>query len=146
MILIKLGGSIITNKETPLSARRKTIDRILNQIKHIKEPKILVHGGGSSGDRTAHLWQRQKQQPQRMCNYHPPIPMFNFIVPFICFPFSLFALHLPILIFFGISISLYNFSFAEQRLTLKIGMCWFCMMLYQNMRNSTIKVVYPVFV
>ena len=52
MILIKLGGSIITNKETPLSARRKTIDRILNQIKHIKEPKILVHGGGSYG----HYW------------------------------------------------------------------------------------------
>jgi len=26
MILIKLGGSIITNKEKPLSARRKTID------------------------------------------------------------------------------------------------------------------------
>ncbi len=52
MILIKLGGSIITNKEKPLSARRKTIDRILNQIKHIKEPKILVHGGGSYG----HYW------------------------------------------------------------------------------------------
>ncbi len=52
MILIKLGGSIITNKEKPLSARRKTIDHILNQIKRIKEPKILVHGGGSYG----HYW------------------------------------------------------------------------------------------
>ena len=52
MILIKLGGSIITNKEKPLSARRKTIDNILNQIKRIKEPKILVHGGGSYG----HYW------------------------------------------------------------------------------------------
>ena len=29
MILIKLGGSIITNKERPLSARRKTIENIL---------------------------------------------------------------------------------------------------------------------
>ena len=52
MILIKLGGSIITNKEKPLSARRKTIDNILNQIKRIREPKILVHGGGSYG----HYW------------------------------------------------------------------------------------------
>ena len=52
MILIKLGGSIITNKEKPLSARRKTIDNILNQINRIREPKILVHGGGSYG----HYW------------------------------------------------------------------------------------------
>ena len=52
MILIKLGGSIITNKEKPLSARRKAIDSILNQIKRIREPMILVHGGGSYG----HYW------------------------------------------------------------------------------------------
>jgi len=52
MILIKLGGSIITNKEKPLSARRKTIGNILNQIKRIREPMILVHGGGSYG----HYW------------------------------------------------------------------------------------------
>ena len=52
MILIKLGGSIITNKEKPLSARRKTIDNILKQIQKIKEPKVIVHGGGSYG----HYW------------------------------------------------------------------------------------------
>ena len=52
MILIKLGGSIITNKEKPLSARRKAIDSILNQIKRIRAPMILVHGGGSYG----HYW------------------------------------------------------------------------------------------
>jgi len=52
MILIKLGGSIITNKEKPLSPRRKTIDNILKQIRKIKEPKIIVHGGGSYG----HYW------------------------------------------------------------------------------------------
>ena len=38
MILIKLGGSIITNKGKPESARRKTIDNILKQIKKINEP------------------------------------------------------------------------------------------------------------
>ena len=42
MILIKLGGSIITNKGKSQSARRKTIDNILKQIKRIDEPKILV--------------------------------------------------------------------------------------------------------
>ena len=52
MILIKMGGSIITNKGKPQSARRKTIDNILKQIKKINEPIILVHGGGSYG----HYW------------------------------------------------------------------------------------------
>ena len=52
MILIKLGGSIVTNKERPQSVRRKTIDNILKQIKKIDEPKILVHGCGSYG----HYW------------------------------------------------------------------------------------------
>ena len=55
MILIKLGGSIITNKEKPISARRKTIYNILKQIRKIKEPKIIVHGGGSYG----HYWSVQ---------------------------------------------------------------------------------------
>jgi isopentenyl phosphate kinase len=52
MILIKLGGSIITNKEKPLSPRKKTIDNIAKQLKKISEPVIIVHGGGSFG----HYW------------------------------------------------------------------------------------------
>ena len=52
MILVKLGGSIITNKEKPLSVRKKTIENIAKQIKKIDEPIIIVHGGGSFG----HFW------------------------------------------------------------------------------------------
>ena len=52
MILIKLGGSIITNKEKPLSPRRKTIDNLAKSLKKISEPMIIVHGGGSYG----HYW------------------------------------------------------------------------------------------
>ena len=52
MILIKLGGSIITNKEKPLSPRRKTIDNLSKSLKKIAEPIIIVHGGGSYG----HYW------------------------------------------------------------------------------------------
>jgi len=52
MILIKLGGSIITNKEKPLSPRRKTIDNLAKSLKKINEPIIIVHGGGSYG----HYW------------------------------------------------------------------------------------------
>lgn len=52
MILIKLGGSIITNKGKPLSPRRKAIGKIVSKLRKIKEPMIIVHGGGSFG----HYW------------------------------------------------------------------------------------------
>ena len=52
MILIKLGGSIITNKEKPLSAKRKAIDNLAKNLKKIDESIIIVHGGGSYG----HYW------------------------------------------------------------------------------------------
>ena len=52
MILIKLGGSIITNKEKALCPRKKTIEKIVKRLKKIDEPIIIVHGGGSYG----HYW------------------------------------------------------------------------------------------
>lgn len=52
MILIKLGGSIITNKEKPLSPRMVAISNIASQLRKIGEPYIIVHGGGSFG----HYW------------------------------------------------------------------------------------------
>src|SRR5438094_8496576 len=52
MILIKLGGSIITNKEKPLTANKPTIRRLTSHLRRIKEPLVVVHGGGSYG----HYW------------------------------------------------------------------------------------------
>lgn len=52
MILIKLGGSVITNKKRPLSARKKAIDAASRALGRIREPVVVVHGGGSYG----HYW------------------------------------------------------------------------------------------
>lgn len=52
MILVKLGGSVITNKSRPLSARRKAIDRLAACMANIDESVAVVHGGGSYG----HYW------------------------------------------------------------------------------------------
>lgn len=52
MILIKLGGSVITNKEKPLSPRKKTVENIAKNLKKLSEPFVIVHGGGSFG----HYW------------------------------------------------------------------------------------------
>jgi len=52
MILIKLGGSIITNKQKPQTPNISAINKIAIQLKKIEEPIIIVHGGGSFG----HYW------------------------------------------------------------------------------------------
>jgi len=67
MILIKLGGSIITNKEKPLSPRRKTIENLSKNLKKIKEPIIIVHGGGSYG----HYWSVKYDMHTKGKKYDP---------------------------------------------------------------------------
>ena len=52
MILVKLGGSIITNKEKPLSPRKKAIENLCKCLKKVDEPLVIIHGGGSYG----HYW------------------------------------------------------------------------------------------
>jgi isopentenyl phosphate kinase len=47
LILIKLGGSVITFKEKPLAANFEAIRRISYVLASIKTPIILIHGGGS---------------------------------------------------------------------------------------------------
>ncbi len=67
MILIKLGGSIITNKERPLSPRIATIQRIARQLKKIRESVIIVHGGGSFG----HYWSVKYDMHTKPARYDP---------------------------------------------------------------------------
>ena len=66
MILIKLGGSIITNKEKHLSPRKKSIDKIVRALKKIDESIIVVHGGGSYG----HYWSVKYNMHTKPANYN----------------------------------------------------------------------------
>jgi len=66
MILIKLGGSVITNKKKPLSPRKKSIDKIVRALKKIDEPIIVVHGGGSYG----HYWSVKYNMHTKPANYN----------------------------------------------------------------------------
>ncbi|ACS90284.1 MULTISPECIES: isopentenyl phosphate kinase [Thermococcus] len=51
MIIIKLGGSVISDKNTPYSFNREVVEEIAEEIAQFypKESFILVHGGGSFG-------------------------------------------------------------------------------------------------
>ncbi|MDW3653652.1 MAG: isopentenyl phosphate kinase, partial [Nitrososphaeraceae archaeon] len=52
VVLIKLGGSVVTHKERPMTINKIAIDRIFKSLLSIKVPIIVVHGGGSFG----HYW------------------------------------------------------------------------------------------
>ena len=55
LILIKLGGSVVTFKDRPLAANSGAIDKIAQALTRINAPSIIVHGGGSFG----HHWSVQ---------------------------------------------------------------------------------------
>ncbi len=49
MILIKLGGSVITDKSKTTTARHDVIERLAQEIAQAPGKKLIVHGGGSFG-------------------------------------------------------------------------------------------------
>ncbi|MEK7517226.1 MAG: isopentenyl phosphate kinase, partial [Patescibacteria group bacterium] len=54
IILIKFGGSIITDKNTPYKARPDVIARLAKELKKIKDVSlVLAHGSGSYGHTSA---------------------------------------------------------------------------------------------
>ena len=49
MNIIKIGGSVITDKKKKFTFRQKTVDNLSKQIKKADKEIILVHGAGSFG-------------------------------------------------------------------------------------------------
>ena len=67
LALIKLGGSVVTFKEKPLTANFEAIDNIIRVIATIKIPLIVVHGGGSFG----HYWSVKYDMHTKPDEYDP---------------------------------------------------------------------------
>lgn len=57
IIILKLGGSILTDKNKPFSLREEILEKCLNQIIESKKLIILIHGGGSFGHPIAKKYQ-----------------------------------------------------------------------------------------
>ena len=49
VILLKLGGSLLTDKNKPFSIREDIVKSAVNQIIEADEKLVLIHGGGSFG-------------------------------------------------------------------------------------------------
>jgi isopentenyl phosphate kinase len=56
-VVLKIGGSVITDKDGELAAKTEIINRLAEEIAKAKLSRlILVHGGGSFGHPTAKKW------------------------------------------------------------------------------------------
>jgi isopentenyl phosphate kinase len=53
MLLIKLGGSVITNKEKECVFLEKRARRLVEEMRYTDEPMMLTHGAGSFGHKKA---------------------------------------------------------------------------------------------
>lgn len=48
-LIVKLGGSVITNKRRRFTVKRATLTRLARELSAAKGPLVIVHGGGSFG-------------------------------------------------------------------------------------------------
>jgi isopentenyl phosphate kinase len=67
LALIKLGGSVVTFKEKPLTANLGAINNLTRVIARLNIPLIIVHGGGSFG----HYWSVKYDMHTKSDEYDP---------------------------------------------------------------------------
>ncbi len=82
--VVKLGGSLITDKNKPFKVRFKTLDRISSEIKDVldtaKVKLILIHGGGSFGHYVASKYMGEEITSQGLIEIHEAMLRLNTIV------------------------------------------------------------------
>lgn len=49
MLIVKLGGSVITDKSKPMTPRPDAIERLAREVASCPERKVVIHGAGSFG-------------------------------------------------------------------------------------------------
>jgi isopentenyl phosphate kinase len=67
LALIKLGGSVVTFKDKPLTANFEAIEKISGALSSIRVPIIVIHGGGSFG----HYWSTVYDMHSKADAYDP---------------------------------------------------------------------------
>jgi len=60
MLLVKLGGSVLTDKARLRTARRAAIRRLASELAAVRQSLLVVHGAGSYG----HILARRHQLNQ----------------------------------------------------------------------------------
>ncbi len=84
LIILKIGGSVITEKDAVSSVRKGDIDRISHEVAQFKVNSsnglILVHGAGSFGHPQAMKWVNEGFDAKGVCLTHSSVKVLNSIV------------------------------------------------------------------
>ncbi|MBN2600197.1 MAG: isopentenyl phosphate kinase family protein [Candidatus Thermoplasmatota archaeon] len=85
MFLIKLGGSVITNKAKKCCFKHETMDRLAAEIKKANKQVIIIHGAGSFGHILAKQYKlndgfKQKKQLKGFSLTHTMVQRLNTLV------------------------------------------------------------------
>ncbi|HEY9206336.1 MAG TPA: isopentenyl phosphate kinase [Candidatus Methanoperedens sp.] len=84
IIILKIGGSVITDKSSVSTARRSEIDRISQEIASFKSNAdsnlILIHGAGSFGHPQAMKWIKDGFDPRGVYTTHNSVKALNSLV------------------------------------------------------------------
>jgi len=59
-LIVKLGGSVITDKKRPFTIRKRELARLSRELSGSRYPLIVVHGGGSFGHPVAAKYQLEQ--------------------------------------------------------------------------------------
>lgn len=85
MFIIKLGGSVITDKATECCFKQDVMDRLAAELKKANKQVILIHGAGSFGHILAKKYTlnngfKQKKQLQGFAQTHAMVQRLNSLV------------------------------------------------------------------
>lgn len=84
LVIVKLGGSVITDKSKPLTSRPKTIDSLARVLARSKLRLVVVHGGGSFGHPLAEAYgltlEPKKANPEAVSRIHNAMLRLNLLV------------------------------------------------------------------
>ncbi len=85
MFLIKLGGSVITNKAKECCFKQEIMDQLAAEIKKANKPAIIIHGAGSFGHILAKQYKlnngyRQRKQVEGFALTHTMVQRLNTLV------------------------------------------------------------------
>jgi isopentenyl phosphate kinase len=81
-IIVKLGGSVITDKSRESTIRKVQLGRLAKELKAARQPLVIVHGGGSFGHPLASRYKisggyKNKRQIMGFCFTHRAMEKLN---------------------------------------------------------------------
>ncbi|MCD6514203.1 MAG: isopentenyl phosphate kinase family protein [Candidatus Odinarchaeota archaeon] len=127
IVLIKFGGSILSDKSKPFSLRVEVLKRLIEELTYFHGKMIIIHGGGSFGHPVANAFNYKSNRrfidPQGIAHIHYAMRVFNNIIVKLLLNKGLNAISFEPMSYLCLENSKIKNAFLEGiRLSLKLGL------------------------